>query len=74
MRRQWAVRRSERPAPDGQHRWDRAYQHLLAWATRQPVEEAHGSLPCRPPPPEGNHESRSIREGLYPTSSADPKP
>jgi hypothetical protein len=29
MRRQWQVYHQVVPYPDGQHRWDRAYQSLL---------------------------------------------
>lgn len=32
MQRQWKVRRIMQPSPDGQRRWDRAYQELLAWS------------------------------------------
>ncbi len=32
MKRQWRVRRQTCAVPDGQRRWDRAYQTLLAWA------------------------------------------
>ena len=31
MRCQWIVRRTMRPTPEGQRRWDRAYQEVLAW-------------------------------------------
>ncbi len=31
MKRQWRRRRELLAAPDGQGRWDRAYQELLAW-------------------------------------------
>ena len=31
MRRQWMVRRTMQPSPDGRRRWDRAYQELLTW-------------------------------------------
>jgi hypothetical protein len=75
MRRQWTVRRGERPTPDGQHRWDRAYQHLLAWTTRQPLEEVPDEkLACQPPALEVNQESRPVCESLHPTPSADTEP
>ena len=32
MKRQWRLRRELLAAPDGQQRWDRAYQALLSWA------------------------------------------
>jgi uncharacterized protein (UPF0548 family) len=31
MRRQWQIRRHLVAMPDGQQRWDRAYQALLRW-------------------------------------------
>ena len=37
MRCQWTVRRTMRPTPEGQRRWDRAYQEVLAW-TEGPVD------------------------------------
>ena len=38
MKRHWRPRRQLLAAPDGQQRWDRAYQALLSWpepATRE---------------------------------------
>jgi hypothetical protein len=32
----WRIRRELVVHPDGQHRWDRAYQLLLAWTTPAP--------------------------------------
>ena len=32
MKHQWRVRRELKVVPDGQRRWDQAYQHLLRWA------------------------------------------
>ena len=29
--REWQVRRGLQPHPDGQRRWDRAYQQRMAW-------------------------------------------
>jgi len=36
MRHDWRVTRRLEPHPDGQHRWDRAYQPLLEWAATEP--------------------------------------
>ena len=36
MKRQWRVRRQTCALPDGQRRWDRAYQTLLAWTATRP--------------------------------------
>src|SRR3712207_2054077 len=60
MRCRWTVRRTTRPDPDGQRRWDRAYQAALAWteglaagparASRGPGarEDGHEGGPLRP--------------------------
>ena len=34
MRRTWQVRREASEQPDGQDRWDRAYQLLIGWAAK----------------------------------------
>jgi hypothetical protein len=31
MKRQWQIQRRLQATPDGQQRWDRAYQALLRW-------------------------------------------
>lgn len=36
MKRQWRVRRQTCARPDGQQRWDRAYQTPLAWTATRP--------------------------------------
>src|SRR5262245_37559219 len=33
MKQHWRTRRQTLPQPDGQRRWDRAYQLLLEWTT-----------------------------------------
>jgi hypothetical protein len=45
MRRTWQARRAWLEDPDGQRRWDRAYQLLLRWtmAANQPPKEEEGS-------------------------------
>ena len=69
MRRQWMVRRSERADKDGQHRWDRAYQQLLAW-TQSNQEAAPQPMALRPPPEEEvSHESGHLRQSLHPAPS-----
>jgi len=43
MRCRWIVRRTMRPTPEGQRRWDRAYQEVLAWTEGPvPVDEPVG--------------------------------
>jgi site-specific DNA recombinase len=43
--RQWQVRRALQPHPDGQRRWDRTYQQLMAW-TQTPQSGAVVPAPC----------------------------
>ena len=52
--REWRVRRVLQPHPDGQRRWERAYQQLLAWA-----QEARRAR-C------GRGRPRASREGGWP--------
>jgi hypothetical protein len=51
MKRQWRTRRQVTPYPDGQRRWDRAYQLLLEWTTaREPAQAiAATANPCAVP-------------------------
>jgi uncharacterized protein (UPF0548 family) len=44
MKRQWNIRRQTTAVPDGQQRWDQAYQMLMEWtrcttATETPPEQ-----------------------------------
>jgi hypothetical protein len=59
MQRQWTVRRIFQPHRDGQRRWDRAYQQLLA-GTSPEEQEAHPRVPRPPPSSEEAHESRNL--------------
>ena len=46
MKRQWRVRRQLMAVPDGQRRWDRAYQLLAEWTP--PVAPAMpGAVPMK---------------------------
>ena len=46
--REWRVRRALQPQPDGQRRWDRAYQQLLAWTQVQNASAAARHARPRP--------------------------
>src|SRR3954451_869027 len=70
MRRQWSVRRTRQPEPDGQRRWDRAYQEVLAWTEAAVSGEALAAAPRTPPQGEGPDESGSLRPGLDAAPSA----
>jgi hypothetical protein len=52
MKHQWHPHRSLVAAPDGQQRWDRAYQSLLAWSQR----------PALPQPSPADPEAREGQE------------
>src|SRR4051812_384639 len=70
MKRPWQTRRQQQERPDGEQRWDRAYQSLLQWsqASNQPTAW-HPSVQMEP---EGRDEGSSLRAGLDPAASADP--
>ena len=71
MRRQWRLRRQWLAAPDGQRRWDRAYQQLLMGTppaalplTSRPSGEQQGA--------EVQHAGSSVCPGLNATAGASP--
>ena len=71
MKRQWHVRRQVVAHPDGQRRWDQAYQALLRWTWAE-------MLPPQSTPSnqmmilEVDHACSSVCPGFDPTPSADP--
>jgi hypothetical protein len=71
MKHQWCVRRELKPYPDGQQRWDRAYQYLLRWTLNSvPMERPSSTI--LDPLLEVQHENCSVRTGLDLPSNADP--
>lgn len=60
--RQWRLRRHVQPRPDGQQRWDRAYQQLLRWSTTPNMS----SPPMNPQ--EDSHASSHLCARLHPTA------
>jgi len=71
MKRQWQARRATQPHPDGQRRWDQAYQHLLRWALENEVG-AQGGLPSTQDTKEVRHER--ARGDLRPGLDGEPDP
>jgi hypothetical protein len=55
MKHQWHPRRALVVTPDGQQRWDRAYQSLLTW----------GQPPALPRPSPADQEARESQEGPH---------
>src|SRR3712207_5930698 len=70
MRCRWTVHRTMRPTLEGQRRWDRAYQEVLAW-TEGPVD-GPGGVPRGPGAPEAGHESGPLRPGVDAAPGAGP--
>ena len=71
MKRRWQIRRHLVATPDGQLRWDQAYQALLSWTQPDPR--------CHPTPQddcatrlEVNHARGNLCAGLDPTAGAGP--
>ena len=71
MKHQWRIRRELQPKPDGQRRWDQAYQHLLQWAQMTPPETANVPIPCSQPHQEVYHENSDLRTRVDPTAGTD---
>ena len=70
MRCQWIVRRTMQPDPDGQRRWDRAYQEVLAWTKEMAVASA-GAL-RGPGAREDGHEGGALCPGIDTAPGAGP--
>ena len=68
MNTPWAVRRTFVARPDGQRRWDYAYQFLLRWA----MEQDTGPEPVPSTQPEDPHEYRPLCTGLDPRPTTNP--
>jgi hypothetical protein len=70
MKRSWTIRRTVQELPNGEQRWDRAYQLLLRWnqetettrAVQTPVDHRQ----------EGRDESSTVRASVDPTTSSEP--
>ncbi len=71
MKRQWHVRHQVVEHPDGQRRWDRAYQALLGWT--QPNVAPPQLPPVNPTLLlEVDHACSSVCTSVDPTPSAGP--
>ena len=70
MKRQWQVRRTTVPVPNGQQRWDRAYQLLLRWA----MTSSPGSLTAPVPALPSQQEVPCACSGVCPRLDRPPSP
>jgi hypothetical protein len=61
MKRSWKVRRQLQECPDGQQRWDRAFQHVLRWAQPSDSETTLRADIGFDVGKEGDDESRDLR-------------
>jgi hypothetical protein len=72
MRRQWRLRRQTHPAPDGQRRWNQAYQLLVGWSTADEPPRAAPTAPASlsaPTDQEADYAHRPVSSGLDPATS-----
>jgi hypothetical protein len=73
MRRLGSLRRTARSDPNGQYRWDRAYQLLLGWTQPMPRSGAPPAphAPRKPPDQEVRHESGNLCPRLHTKTGTD---
>ncbi len=65
MKREWQVRHAVAECPDGQRRWDYAYQLLLHWMMEQTAEQQ--------PSQENDHENCPLCTSIDQPSSTKSK-
>jgi hypothetical protein len=69
MKRTWAISRHFQATPEGDARWDRAYQSILHWALAAQPATSSESVNSFDSTKEAEHASRRLRPSLYPTTS-----
>ena len=65
MKRQWIVHRQFQPCPDGEQRWDRAYQYLLQWAMLATQEPLQATVSDSPQNQEVDHANSCVCAGFH---------
>ena len=65
MKRQWTVHRQFKPCPDGEQRWDRAYQYLLQWAMLATQESVIATVSDSPRNQEVDHADSRVCAGFH---------
>ena len=65
MKRQWTVHRQFKPCPDGEQRWDWAYQCLLQWAMLATQEPVITTVSDSPQNQEVAHADSRVRAGFH---------
>ena len=73
MKHTWVVRRQCQAVPDGERRWDLAYQSILLWAVA--VHQEPQSEPVDAPKAERDtdHANRNLCTGLHTATSSEPE-
>ena len=69
MKHHWTKHRKFTPHPDGEQRWDRAYQYLLQWALETKPALSTNSVDHYELSQEVDHASSSLCAGLHKKSS-----
>jgi hypothetical protein len=72
MKRQWSICRQVKEEPDGQRRWDRAYQLLLQWTKPIEMEQWPIAVSALNLMQEVYDESSSVCACLDPTPGSSP--
>ena len=72
MRRSLTVRRTVQELPNGEHRWDRAYQLLLRWAQDAHIERAARDVAPADLTQEVSDESSGVRTRIDTAAGSDP--
>jgi hypothetical protein len=70
MKRQWTIKRQLKEVPDGQNRWNQAYQLLLK-AESLSERGTAGTVPLIPQPQENADESCTVRSGFNAPTGSD---
>jgi len=65
MKRQWTVHRQFKSCPDGEQRWDRAYQYLLQWAMLTTQEPVKMTVSDSPQNQEVDHADSRVRASFH---------
>jgi hypothetical protein len=65
MKKQWQVCHAGAECPDGQRRWDYAYQFLLRWMMEQTAEQQSSQ--------ENDHENRTLCPSIDQSANAKSK-
>ena len=71
-KRHWQVRRHLTEVPDGQQRWNQAYQLLLSWTLATTKGEQAPTTDNVGEKGRDHHASSSLRSGLHAATDPDP--